>query len=197
MTYLKSLRKNVKNFKIQKQSCSVFKIGVCILLSFKIVIWKLFLRKQPTSFDATTVFPAKWRLIDECRNFILTTCHCLDMGSASDRLIGTAWPVRSITQIWVVTRHQYGILRRHFVGQISGGASRNFGCFLALKKHQVVTSVMLTQRSLNERFKRVSIPVRLLRSGRRLRKWARRLRTDEPVIIAFKTTASKGDICPS
>ena len=192
--YLKSLR---KNFKIQKQWRSVFQIGVCILLSFKIVIWKLFLRKQPTSFDATTVFPAKWRLINECRNFILTTCHCLDMGSASDWLIGTGWPVRSTTQIWVVTRHQYGILRRHFAGEISGGVSRNFGCFLALKKHQAVTSVMLTQRSLKERFKCVSIPARLLRSGRRLRKWARRLRTDEPVIIAFKTTASKGDICPS
>ena len=132
MTYLKSLR---KNFKIQKQWCSVFKNGLCILFGFKIVSWKiLFLRKQPTFRDPTTVFPAmKWRLINECRNFILTTCHCLDMGSASVWLIGTAWPVRSITQIWVVRRHQYGILRRHFVGQISGGASRNFGCFLTLE----------------------------------------------------------------
>ena len=133
MTYLESycLR---KNFKIQKQWWSVFKIGLCILFGFKIVIWRiLFPRKQPTSRDATTAFPAKWRLINECRNFILTTCDCLDMGSASDWLIGTAWPVRSTTHIWVVTRRQYGIFKRHFVGQISGGASRNFGCFLTLE----------------------------------------------------------------
>ena len=101
---------------------------------FKIVSWKiLFLRKQPTSRDATTGFLAKWRLINERKNSILTTCHRIDMGSASDWLIGTAQPIRSTTQIWIVTRHQYGILRRHFVGQISSGASRNFGCFLALE----------------------------------------------------------------
>ena len=131
MTHLKSL---CKNFKIQKQWCSVFKIGLCILFGFKIVSWKiLFLRKQPTSRDATTSFLAKWRLINERKNSILTTCHRLDMGSASYWLIGTAQPIRSTTQIWIVTRHQYGIIRRHFVGQISSGASRNFGCFLALE----------------------------------------------------------------
>ena len=98
------------------------------------LVSKLFVGKY-FSWENTWLLatPQLLLLINDCRNFILTTCHCLDMGSASDWLIGTAWLVRSTTQIWVVTRHQYGILRRHFVGQISGGASRNFGCFLTLE----------------------------------------------------------------
>ena len=42
------------------------------------------LRKQPTFGDATTGFPAKWRLRNERRNSILMTCHYPDLGSASD-----------------------------------------------------------------------------------------------------------------
>ena len=46
---------------------------------------KLFsLRKQPTLGDATTGFPAKWRLRNECRNSILRTRHFPHLGSASD-----------------------------------------------------------------------------------------------------------------
>ena len=69
-------------------------------------------RKQPTFGDATTDFPAKWRLRNECKNFILMTRHYPDLGGASDWLNQTshmAWPIRSTAQIWVVTRHQYGI----------------------------------------------------------------------------------------
>ena len=40
--------------------------------------------KQPRFRDATTVFPTKWRLRNERRNSILMTCHCPDLGSASD-----------------------------------------------------------------------------------------------------------------
>ena len=110
------------------------RLGFAYSLVSKLLVGKYFsLRKQPTSRDATTGFLAKWRLINERKNSILTTCHRLDKGSASDWLIGTAQPIWSTTQIWIVTRHQYGILRRHFVGQISGGASRNFGCFLTLE----------------------------------------------------------------
>ena len=36
------------------------------------------LRKQPTLRDATTGFPAKWRLRKEWGNYILMTCHCHD-----------------------------------------------------------------------------------------------------------------------
>ena len=70
------------------------------------------LRKQPTSGDATTGFPAKWHLRNEHRNSILMTRHYPDLGSASDwscRVGNLIQAFRSTTQIWVVTRHQYGI----------------------------------------------------------------------------------------
>ena len=38
--------------------------------------------------------------------------HYLDLGSASDwlnQISHTARPIRSTTQVWIVTRHQYGI----------------------------------------------------------------------------------------
>ena len=41
-------------------------------------------RKQPIFRDATTGFPAKWRLRNERRNSILMTCHYPDLGGASD-----------------------------------------------------------------------------------------------------------------
>ena len=71
------------------------------------------LRKQPTLGDATTSFPAKWRLRNECRNSILMTRYYPDLGSAFDcrssRVGNFIQPIRGTTQIWVVTRHQYGI----------------------------------------------------------------------------------------
>ena len=59
-------------------------------------------------------FPAKWRLGNERRNSILSlmTCHYPDLDTASDwscRWWNLLQPIRSITQIWVVTRRQYGI----------------------------------------------------------------------------------------
>ena len=77
------------------------------------------LRKQPTFRDAPTVFPAKWRLKNESRNSILMTFHYPNLGGASDwsyREGNLFQPIRSTTQIWVVTRYQYG----------------NVGCFLRL-----------------------------------------------------------------
>ena len=41
-------------------------------------------RKQPTFLDATTGFPAKWRLRNKRRNFILMTRHYSAPLSASD-----------------------------------------------------------------------------------------------------------------
>ena len=64
----------------------------------------LSLRKQPTSGDATTGFPAKWRLRNEHRNSILMTCPYPDLGSASDWLnqnSNAVWSIRSTTQILV------------------------------------------------------------------------------------------------
>ena len=85
-----------------------------VLDAFSVIQYRTSLRKQPISRDTTTGFPAKWRLGNEHRNSILSlmTCHYPDLGTASDwscRLWNLLQPIRSITQIWVVTRHQYGI----------------------------------------------------------------------------------------
>ena len=43
---------------------------------------------------------------------MLMTCHYPDLGSASDwlnQISHAARPIRSTIQIWVVTRHHYGI----------------------------------------------------------------------------------------
>ena len=89
------------------------------------------LRKQPTFGDATTDFPAKWRLRNERRNSILMTCHYPDLGSASDwsyRVGNLIQPIRSTTQIWVVTHHQYGIStlvsQTSFGGETSGSVAK-------------------------------------------------------------------------
>ena len=60
------------------------------------------LRKQPTFHDATTGFPAKWRLRNDYRNSILMTRHYSHLGSASDwlnQISHAARPIRSTTQI--------------------------------------------------------------------------------------------------
>ena len=82
---------------------------------------------------------AKWRLRNERRNCILMTRHYRDLGSASgwlNQISHAARPVRSTTQIWVVTRHQYGISvlvsQTSFGGKLPVVASPNVGCFLRL-----------------------------------------------------------------
>jgi len=70
------------------------------------------LRKQLTFGNATTGFPTKWRLRNECKNPILMTRHYPDLANASDwscRVGNLIQPIRSTTQIWLVTCHQYGI----------------------------------------------------------------------------------------
>ena len=68
---------------------------------------------QPLSALLQLVSPAKRRLKNKRRNSILTTRHYPDLGSAFDRwnqISHVARPIRSnYTQIWVVTRYQYGI----------------------------------------------------------------------------------------
>ena len=70
------------------------------------------LRKQQTLGDTITGFPANWRLRNERRNSILMTRHYPDLDSASDwlnQIFHEERPFSSSIQIWVVTRHQYGI----------------------------------------------------------------------------------------
>ena len=89
------------------------------------------LRKQPTFGDATTVSPAKWRLRNERRNSLLMTRHSPDLGSASDWLCGVGnliQAIRGTTQIWGLTRHQYGIFvlvsQTSFGGKTSGSVAK-------------------------------------------------------------------------
>ena len=89
------------------------------------------LTKQTTFRDATTGFLANWRLRNERRNSILMTHHYPDLGSASDwlnQISHAARPIRSTTQIWVVTRHQYGISalvsQTSFCGKTSGDSAK-------------------------------------------------------------------------
>ena len=89
------------------------------------------LRKQPTFCDTTTGFAAKWRLRNELRNSILMTCHYPDLSGASDwlnQISHAARSIRSTTQIWVVTRHQYGISalvpQTSFGGKTSGSVAK-------------------------------------------------------------------------
>ena len=86
------------------------------------------LTKQPTFGNATTGFPAKWRLRNERRNFILMTRHYLDLGSASDwlnQIFQVAQPIRSTLEFL-----------RSFLGCHLAGkpvvVSPNVGCFLRL-----------------------------------------------------------------
>ena len=109
------------------------------------------LRKQPTCGDATTGFPAKWNLRNEGRKFIVMTRQYQDLGSAPywlNQISHAARPIRSTTQIWVVTHHQYGISAHvtltHLAGKAGVVASPNFGCFLIGWKY-----LFLTQQCYN------------------------------------------------
>ena len=93
--------------------------------------WNVSLRKQPTFGDATTGFPTKWCLRNERRNSIPVTRHYPDLDSASDwlnQISHAARPIRSTAQIWVVTRHQYGISalvsQTSFRGETSGSVAK-------------------------------------------------------------------------
>ena len=59
------------------------------------------------------------------------TCHCPDLGSASNwscRLGNLIQPIRGTTQIWVMTRHHYGISapvsQTSFGGETSGSVAK-------------------------------------------------------------------------
>ena len=134
---------------MQLPSWNVLKFVVCVSRKTISSRWlyieskkvKVSLRKQETFGDATIGFPAKWRLRNERRNSILMTRHYPDLGSASDwscRVGNLIQPIRSSTQIWVVTRDSMdflcSFLRRHLAVKWPVVASSNVGCFLSLGK---------------------------------------------------------------
>ena len=71
-------------------------------------------RKKPTLRDVTIDFTAMKRLSNKSKNSVLMTCHPQypHLGSTyawSKQISPAARPIRSTTQIWFVTCHQYGI----------------------------------------------------------------------------------------
>lgn len=89
----------------------VAKSLVCIALQKR---FQNHLRPENTQiFLAPTTFPRKWRLRNECRNSLLTTCHYPDLGSSAwlKQILLAPRPIRNTSEIWEVTRHQYEILR--------------------------------------------------------------------------------------
>ena len=93
------------------------------------------LRKQLTFHDFSIGFPRKLRLSHDCRNSILMTRHYPDLSSDSDwyRVENLLQPMRSTTQIWVVTRHQREIFslvyQTSFCGESSGGVAKMSAVF--------------------------------------------------------------------
>ena len=83
---------------------------------------------------------------NERRNSILMTRHYPDLGSTSDwlkRISQAARPIRSPTQIWMVTRQQYGISalisQTSFRGEISDGVAK---CRLFPQATALFTSIV-------------------------------------------------------
>ena len=97
----------------------------------KISLRSVSLKKPPKFGDATTGFPAKWRLRNERKNSILMMHHNPDLDSASDWLClmgNLIQPIRSTTQVRVVSHHQYGISalvsQTSFGGETSGSVAK-------------------------------------------------------------------------
>ena len=81
--------------------------------------------------NATNGFPTKRRLRNKCRNFILRWRVTTQWGSTPDwlkQISQVAQPIRSSTQICVVTHHQYGISvlvsQTLFHGEIVGSIAK-------------------------------------------------------------------------
>ena len=100
--------------------------------------WTIFLETFPVGPNRSIEFFGNFGWMDralslrnEHRNSTLMTPHYLDIGSAFDwlqQISHAARPIRSSTQIWVLTRHQYGISafisQTSFRGETSGGVAK-------------------------------------------------------------------------
>ena len=101
------------------------------------------LRKKPTLRDATTGFPAKWRLSDKRRTSMLMTCHYTDLGSAFNWLKKISLTTKPMGISMEFLR---SFLRRHFTGT-PVVASRNVESFLRLPRKKLNT--IKTDMTLN------------------------------------------------
>ena len=141
---------------------------------FCLFFFFFFLKKKQLTFcDCTTGFPGKWRLRNGRRNCILITRHYPDFGSASDwscRVENFLQPIRSTTQIWIVTRHQYGISafvsqwwRREMWAVFSGLFCCCFVSFVIFEKRpcfNVQQTFLISERLEEEIITRLEICIR-------------------------------------
>ena len=131
------------------------------------------LRKQPTFHDATTGFPAKWRLMNDCRTDS-TPCHyplfwVVLLIDGTGREICFDHSEALSTQICAVTRHQYGIFKLPsktlFRKKPAAVASRKVGCFLVFFQYKLFISFFcfwaLKQRKTPESDFFVAVPCKL------------------------------------
>ena len=77
------------------------------------------LRKQPTFYDTTCGFPAKWHLRNECRNFILMTRVVLLIGLAAWEICFSLSEALPRSGSWcVISKGILGLfLRHHYAGK--------------------------------------------------------------------------------
>ena len=104
------------------------------------IMWFLFDYLEKTAYISrrSTGFPAKWCLRNERWNSILMTRHYPDLGSASDwscHVGNLLQPIRSTTQTWLVTRHQYGfsaLVSQTSIRKKTSGGVAKCRCFVKL-----------------------------------------------------------------
>ena len=111
------------------------------------MLWNFTRQKRTSNWSLNRPFFLKnWRLPPFLFLCILLTMSQLCLGRVRSRSLyylkprpnrvkNLIQPIRSTTQIWVVTRHQYGFLRsflrRHLAEKLAA-ASPNIGCFLRM-----------------------------------------------------------------
>ena len=96
------------------------------------------------------------------------TRHYPDLGSASDwlnQISHAARPIRSTTQIWVVTRHQYGISalvsRTSFGGETSGSVAK-YRLFSQAKRYLVTLFQLLSVSGVDFQIKTMNLEGRCI-----------------------------------
>ena len=130
-----TIKDHRKRQNIQNSSCRFEHFGVISMVYKRFVfysnMYRFSLGNQPTFRDGTTGLPAKWRLTNDFRNSILTTCHYPDLDSAFDwscHKTNLSQAIRRAIQILVVTRHEWripeGVPQTSFRGEISGGVAK-------------------------------------------------------------------------
>ena len=96
------------------------------------------------------------------------TRHYPDLGSPSDwlnQISHAARPIRSTTQIWVVTRHQYGIsalVSQTSLGGETSGSVAKYGLFSQAEPYLVTLSQLLSVSGVDFQIKTMNLDGRCI-----------------------------------